>query len=304
MREGTRKGLMTMAAATGVIAAATGYAHADSGARGAAGDSPGVLSGNTVQAPVHAPVNICGNTVNVVGLLNPSVGNKCAHYGGTSGSRPGGPAGSGSGGSRADGHTGGSPGVGSGNTVQVPVDVPVNVCGNSVDVIGVGNATTGNRCADDGGTATRPRSREGRGSRAARGIRGSQGSRGSPGSRVTQGSRASRGSRVTPAGRAIPVSPATPATPVPAPRRPSTVPAPAAGPRPRRRRAAPAGRRPSVSSRTPAVTCRSASRCRPARARCSPVRSSTAGPGPRDDRAPVTGTGPPHRGDRDRVTPR
>ncbi|GGR87588.1 MULTISPECIES: chaplin [Streptomyces] len=156
MREGTRKGLMTMAAATGVIAAASGYAHADSGARGAAGGSPGVLSGNTVQAPVHAPVNICGNTVNVVGLLNPSVGNKCAHQGGTSGSRPGGSAGSGSGGSRADGRTGGSPGVGSGNTVQVPVDVPVNVCGNSVDVIGVGNATTGNGCADDGGYGNPP----------------------------------------------------------------------------------------------------------------------------------------------------
>ncbi|CAL9318397.1 chaplin [Streptomyces sp. SudanB182_2057] len=156
MREGTRKGLMTMAAATGVIAAATGHAHADSGAGGAAGNSPGVLSGNTVQAPVHAPVNICGNTVNVVGLLNPSVGNKCAHHGGTSGNRPGGSAGSGSGGSRADGRTGGSPGVGSGNTVQVPVDIPVNVCGNSVDVVGVGNTTTGNDCANDGGHGNPP----------------------------------------------------------------------------------------------------------------------------------------------------
>ncbi|MFG2930529.1 chaplin [Streptomyces achromogenes] len=181
MREGTRKGLMTMAAATGVIAAATGYAHADSGARGAAGDSPGVLSGNTVQAPVHAPVNICGNTVNVVGLLNPSVGNKCAHHGGTSGSRPGGPAGSGSGGSRADGHTGGSPGVGSGNTVQVPVDVPVNVCGNSVDVIGVGNATTGNRCADDGGYGNPPAKPGGPGEPGGPGHPGQPGHPGEPG---------------------------------------------------------------------------------------------------------------------------
>ncbi|WP_416519683.1 chaplin [Streptomyces achromogenes] len=181
MREGTRKGLMTMAAATGVIAAATGYAHADSGARGAAGDSPGVLSGNTVQAPVHAPVNICGNTVNVVGLLNPSVGNKCAHHGGTSGSRPGGPAGSGSGGSRADGHTGGSPGVGSGNTVQVPVDVPVNVCGNSVDVIGVGNTTTGNRCADDGGYGNPPAKPGGPGEPGGPGHPGQPGHPGEPG---------------------------------------------------------------------------------------------------------------------------
>ncbi|MFF8907498.1 chaplin [Streptomyces olivaceoviridis] len=151
MRQGTRKGLMTMAAATGVIAAAGGYAHADSGAAASAGGSPGVLSGNTVQAPVHAPVNICGNTVNVVGLLNPSVGNKCAHHGGA-------PEGhhSGSGGSHAGGHTGGSPGVGSGNTVQVPIDVPVNVCGNSVDVIGVGNAAVGNDCANEGGYGNPP----------------------------------------------------------------------------------------------------------------------------------------------------
>ncbi|MET8447667.1 chaplin, partial [Streptomyces sp. NPDC005209] len=86
MRQGTRKGLMTVAAATGVIAAAGGYAHADSGASGSAAHSPGVLSGNTVQAPVHVPVNVCGNTVNVVGALNPSMGNKCANDSGGSSS--------------------------------------------------------------------------------------------------------------------------------------------------------------------------------------------------------------------------
>ncbi|SCE20380.1 Small secreted domain, partial [Streptomyces sp. di188] len=72
MRQVTRKGLMTMAAATGVLAAAGGAAaHADSGATGAAKGSPGVLSGNVVQAPVHVPVNVCGNTVNVVGIRQP-----------------------------------------------------------------------------------------------------------------------------------------------------------------------------------------------------------------------------------------
>ncbi|WP_189708420.1 chaplin, partial [Streptomyces anandii] len=89
MRQVTRKGLMTMAAATGVLAAATGAAHADAGAAGAASGSPGVLSGNTVQVPVHVPVNVCGNTVNVVGLLNPAAGNSCANHGGGSGSSGG-----------------------------------------------------------------------------------------------------------------------------------------------------------------------------------------------------------------------
>ncbi|MGY4980207.1 chaplin family protein [Streptomyces sp. 900105755] len=161
MRQGTRKGLMTVAAATGVIAAAGGYAHADSGAVGSATDSPGVLSGNTVQAPVHVPVNVCGNTVNVVGVLNPSIGNRCANPGGGGGASTGyGDTGgygdhgghAGHGGSHAGGHTSGSPGVGSGNTVQAPIDVPVNVCGNSVNVIGIGNAAVGNECANGGGS--------------------------------------------------------------------------------------------------------------------------------------------------------
>ncbi|MFE2281551.1 chaplin, partial [Streptomyces sp. NPDC059454] len=96
MRQVTRKGLMTMAAATGVLAAAGGAAHADSGATGHAAGSPGVLSGNTVQAPVDVPVNVCGNTVDVVGLLNPSVGNSCANQSG--------PSSHGHGGAHADGY--------------------------------------------------------------------------------------------------------------------------------------------------------------------------------------------------------
>ncbi len=54
-------------------------AAADAGAQGAAIGSPGVLSGNVVQAPVHVPVNVCGNTVNVIGLLNPAFGNTCVN---------------------------------------------------------------------------------------------------------------------------------------------------------------------------------------------------------------------------------
>ncbi|MGW5096704.1 chaplin [Streptomyces nodosus] len=143
MRQATRKGLMTVAAATGVLAVTGGYAHADSSAQGAAGGSPGVLSGNSVQVPVHIPVNVCGNTVNVIGLLNPAAGNAC---GNTGGDHTGGGSHTGRG-AHAGGRTGGSPGVGSGNHVQVPVDVPVNLCGNTVDVIGLGDGATGNDCS-------------------------------------------------------------------------------------------------------------------------------------------------------------
>ncbi|MGW6456342.1 chaplin [Streptomyces sp. NPDC055078] len=52
-------------------------AMADAGAHGAAVGSPGVLSGNVIQVPVHVPVNVCGNSINVIGLLNPAFGNTC-----------------------------------------------------------------------------------------------------------------------------------------------------------------------------------------------------------------------------------
>ncbi|MFF3564228.1 chaplin [Streptomyces sp. NPDC002574] len=61
----------------GLVAAGAGVAVADSGAQGAAVGSPGVLSGNVIQVPVNIPINLCGNTINIVGLLNPAVGNVC-----------------------------------------------------------------------------------------------------------------------------------------------------------------------------------------------------------------------------------
>ncbi|MEU0033390.1 MULTISPECIES: chaplin [unclassified Streptomyces] len=54
-------------------------AFADAGAEGAAIGSPGVLSGNVVQVPVHIPVNVCGNSIDVIGLLNPAFGSACAN---------------------------------------------------------------------------------------------------------------------------------------------------------------------------------------------------------------------------------
>ncbi|BBC37784.1 Chaplin [Streptomyces graminofaciens] len=72
------KKVVAAAAATGgLVLASAGLAVADAGAQGAAVHSPGVLSGNVVQVPVHVPVNVCGNTISVIGLLNPAFGNTC-----------------------------------------------------------------------------------------------------------------------------------------------------------------------------------------------------------------------------------
>ncbi|MCP3817744.1 chaplin [Streptomyces sp. A3M-1-3] len=65
-----------LAACAGVLAT-SGVAVADSEANGVAAHSPGVLSGNLIQIPVHVPINVCGNSINVIGLLNPAFGNSC-----------------------------------------------------------------------------------------------------------------------------------------------------------------------------------------------------------------------------------
>ncbi|MFG2883002.1 chaplin [Streptomyces sp. NPDC048297] len=63
--------------AGGLMAAGAGMASATTGswAGGEASHSPGVGSGNVVQAPVHVPVNAVGNSVSVIGVLNPAFGN-------------------------------------------------------------------------------------------------------------------------------------------------------------------------------------------------------------------------------------
>lgn len=182
MRQVTRKGLITMAAAGGVLALGGGYAHADAGAAGAASSSPGVLSGNSIQVPIDVPVNVCGNSADVGGLLNPTSGNDCGNGSSDSGhaytSDDSSSSGHGSG-SRASGHeetrdsgagtgrhrasgtsaqavTEGSPGILSGNQVQAPVEIPLNVCGNSVTVGGLLNPVFGNDCENDTGTVPPP----------------------------------------------------------------------------------------------------------------------------------------------------
>ncbi|MFJ3219178.1 chaplin [Kitasatospora sp. NPDC086801] len=160
MRNVAKKGILTAVATGSVLASTAGYAYAGAEAQGGAAGSPGVASGNSVQVPVEVPINACGNTVDVIGVLNPSYGNHCANVSGHpeagkpggshvgSGSHTGSGRGSSVSGSSASGAAAHSAGVVSGNSVQAPVHVPVNACGNSVDVVGVGNPAFGNDCAN------------------------------------------------------------------------------------------------------------------------------------------------------------
>ncbi|MFI6434819.1 chaplin [Streptomyces sp. NPDC050759] len=150
MKRAIRNSVIAVAVASGAMAVA-GPAQADSTADGSAEGSPGLLSGNGVQLPVDVPVNVCGNTLNVVGLLNPAMGNRCANENGEDGGdkKSAAPRGA-----AADGSAHGSPGVVSGNNVQLPIDLPVNLSGNSANLVGIGNPAFGNESVN--GPAHRP----------------------------------------------------------------------------------------------------------------------------------------------------
>ncbi|WP_347404441.1 chaplin [Streptomyces sp. MST-110588] len=70
--------------------------HGSTRAGGQTQNSPGILSGNSIQATVDAPVNACGNTVTVIGAGNSTSGNHCSNGSATPPSGPQHPHGPGS----------------------------------------------------------------------------------------------------------------------------------------------------------------------------------------------------------------
>ncbi|WP_412759447.1 chaplin family protein [Nocardiopsis rhodophaea] len=102
------------------------YASSDKGGAKTDG-SGGVASGNQIIMPVDAAVEVCGNSAAVAGVSKA----KCVDIvkGVASSSKN-------EGGAKTDG----SGGVASGNQIIIPVDVAVEVCGNSVSVAGTSKA--------------------------------------------------------------------------------------------------------------------------------------------------------------------
>ncbi|MHA5048726.1 chaplin [Streptomyces sp. SD15] len=159
MRQTLSRGVFAAAAAaTGILSLYGSSAFADTHAAGAAED-PGVLSGNSMEVPVEVPVNLCGNTVDAFAVLNHASGNSCGNtsdkteYG--SPERDSGDSGDGTADTRVTGVARGSSSPLSGNSVKVPVEVPVNLCGNTVGAISAFNYAVGNPCdnvsyGDDG----------------------------------------------------------------------------------------------------------------------------------------------------------
>ncbi|MFI0740410.1 chaplin [Streptomyces sp. NPDC021100] len=77
-----KKAAAVTIAVGGLALAGAGVASAHGGSPAAAAiakNNPGVLSGNVVQVPVTIPVNLCNDTVSVLGSMNPTHGNVCVN---------------------------------------------------------------------------------------------------------------------------------------------------------------------------------------------------------------------------------
>jgi hypothetical protein len=75
------KKIAALTGATGaLVVVGAGAAMADTTAHGFSQHSPGVVSGNTIQVPVSVPINACGNSISVIGLLDSAFGNNCQNW--------------------------------------------------------------------------------------------------------------------------------------------------------------------------------------------------------------------------------
>jgi hypothetical protein len=122
-----------VSAAVGTAVLTAGFALPATAAFASGPDGDGgvlsVLSGNTVNAPVSLPVNVCGVAVTLLGGANAG----CAGGAASNTVIAGGSGGGGNG-------NAGVASVGSGNNVNLPISAPVNVCGVSGAVGGFANS--------------------------------------------------------------------------------------------------------------------------------------------------------------------
>ncbi len=100
----------------------------ESSGQGATTDgSGGVASGNQIIVPVDAAIDVCGNSVAVAGISEAECVEVVEVLEAESDDAPG-------------TYTDGSGGVASGNQIVVPVDTAIEICGNSVAVLGASSA--------------------------------------------------------------------------------------------------------------------------------------------------------------------
>ncbi len=116
----------------GLLATSGGIAYADTVTSG----NGSIGGGNQIVADLDVPLNICGNAIAILGVA----GANCVDGDAVAGGRDG------------DIATSGNGSLLGGNQVVVDGDVPINVCGNSVGVVGVAgaNCVDGDAVVEDG----------------------------------------------------------------------------------------------------------------------------------------------------------
>jgi hypothetical protein len=110
--------------------------HRTESARGAkqnSWDNNGILNGAQVYAPISLPVNLAGNAVGILGEGNAAA---VARNESGQGQEFG-----------QDSHD--NNGIGNGLQIAAPIDVPVNVCGNALSILGEANAAASCANGDD-----------------------------------------------------------------------------------------------------------------------------------------------------------
>jgi hypothetical protein len=104
------------------------------------GDNDGILNGNQIYVPIQVPINVCGNGVGVVGV---GVGISGACFNGAIHDADIEESGKASRTEDTAQISGDNDGILNGNQAYVPIQVPINVCGNGVGVVGVGVGISG-----------------------------------------------------------------------------------------------------------------------------------------------------------------
>jgi hypothetical protein len=122
-------------------------------------DNQGILNGTQVYAPIQVPVNVCGNGIGIVGVgigVNGNCDDGAAnvsgarssdndHHGDHHGDRRGHRESAEAAHLTEEGQTSdNNDGILNGTQAAIPIQVPVNVCGNGIGIIGVGIGVNGN----------------------------------------------------------------------------------------------------------------------------------------------------------------
>src|SRR4029079_1329908 len=95
------------------------------------GYNAGALNGNQLKSTIQAPIDICGNSIAVLGFADASCRGGAGARAGESAS------------TESDWTTGYNAGVLNGNQASSTIQVPIDLCGNAISVFGFASASCG-----------------------------------------------------------------------------------------------------------------------------------------------------------------